>query len=195
MAKPLRVKGIRPKQRIAPNARRIFAVRIAELFSYEWAINDPANVTELHDMRIACKRLRYLLEIFSVGFKEDLSGYLEEVKRLQDLLGDIHDCDVQVPMLEEHLHWLDQQESRAIEALVTRDLSNGRPADVEQAYRSFRGALNATRRADERVGIYQLLGRRRRERDELYEKFLGEWRRLKRERFRAKLESALGLAE
>jgi hypothetical protein len=193
VAKPARVKGIKPKRKIAPNARRIFAVRIDEVYSYEWAIADPANVTELHDMRIALKRLRYLLEIFSFGFTSDLSPHLEQVKRLQDLLGDIHDCDVQVPMLEEHLHWIDQQEADAIGALVGDGLPNGRPADVEQAYRSFRDSLDATRRADERVGIHQLLGRRRRERNELYEEFLAEWRRLKRERFRAQLEEALGL--
>ena len=193
MAKPLSVKGIKPKRRIAPNARRIFEVRIGEVYSYEGAIGDPANVRELHDMRIAFKRLRYLLEIFDIGFDEDLSPHLEQVKQLQDLLGDIHDCDVQVPMLEEHLRWLDRQEADAIGAHVVRAPPDERPDDVEEAYESFRASLDATRRSDERVGIHQLLGRRRRERDELYARFLGEWRRLKRERFRADLERSLGL--
>ena len=41
--------------------------------------------------------------------------------------------------------------------------------------------------------MHALIGRRRRERDELYDRFLDEWRRLKAERFRPRLEGALGI--
>ncbi|HMO01331.1 MAG TPA: CHAD domain-containing protein, partial [Miltoncostaeaceae bacterium] len=64
MAKPRPVTGLDPDRRLRPNARRILQVRIDEVYAYDGLVADPANVTELHDMRIACKRLRYLLEIF-----------------------------------------------------------------------------------------------------------------------------------
>ena len=49
------------------------------------------------------------------------------------------------------------------------------------------------RRADEHIGVHALIGRRRRERDELYARFLDRWRALKTERFRPRLEAALGI--
>jgi hypothetical protein len=197
MAKPRPVAGIQPTKGLRPNARRVLAVRIQEIYAYDGAIADPAHVTELHDMRIAFKRLRYLLEIFGVAFTEDLDPFLEQVKDLQDLLGDIHDCDVQVPMLEEHLEWLVTREAEHAQALIAAAGARRRPTrsanGSERAYRRFRGELQDALRGDERVGIHALIARRRRERDELYTRFLEEWRRLKRERFRPRLEAALGL--
>ncbi|MDX6556088.1 MAG: hypothetical protein QOD86_2283 [Miltoncostaeaceae bacterium] len=196
MAKPRPVAGIRPKKGLRPNARRVLAARIEEIYAYDGLIADPAHVTELHDMRIAFKRLRYLLEIFGVAFTEDLDPYLEQVKVLQDLLGDIHDCDVQVPMLEDHLEWLAAREAERAQELVAAGVRR-RPSrsanGSERAYRRFRGELEGALRGDERVGIHALIARRRTERDQLYLRFLDEWRRLKRERFRPRLEAALGL--
>jgi hypothetical protein len=169
-------------------------VRIDEVYSYDGLVADPANVTELHDLRIACKRLRYLLEIFAIAFPADLEPYIEEVRGLQDLLGDIHDCDVQIPMLEDHLMWLERREADAARTLVERTRAprrDGPPS--EAAFRAFRRKLEAGRRGDERPGIHMLIARRRRERDELYARFLDEWRRLKAERFRPRLEAALGI--
>jgi hypothetical protein len=196
MAKPRPVTGIKPRKGLRPNARRVLAVRIEEIYAYDGLIADPANVTELHDMRIAFKRLRYLLEIFGVAFRGELDPYLEQVKVLQDLLGDIHDCDVQVPMLEGHLEWLTAREAERAQELVAARARRRprRSADgSERAYARFRGQLEQALRGDERVGIHALIARRRRERDELYRRFLDEWRRLKRERFRSRLEAALGL--
>lgn len=199
MAKPRPVKGLDPDARIRPNARRVLAVRIDEVYSFDGLVADPANVTELHDMRIACKRLRYLLEIFGIAFDADLKPFLEDVRVLQDLLGDIHDCDVQIPMLEDHLAWLGAREAGAARRLVDETAARRRrrtagPAS-EAAFRAFRRELEVGRRADERLGVHALIGRRRRERAELYDRFLDEWRRLKAERFRARLEAALGIAD
>lgn len=199
MAKPRPVAGIKPGRRIRPNARRILEVRIEEVYQYDGLVADPARITELHDMRIACKRLRYLLEIFDVAFSTDLEPFIDEVKELQDVLGDIHDCDVQVPMLEAHLEWLEQREREA----VAEALQPPAPADppvrrrsraaTEAQLQEFRARLESARRADERPGIHTLIAMRRRQRVELYGRFLDRWRRLKEERFRARLEGALGI--
>lgn len=122
MAKPRSVAGIDPDRRLRFNARRILAVRIDEVFSYDRLVADPANVTELHDMRIACKRLRYLLETFAVAFDDDLRRFIRQVGALQDILGDIHDCDVQLPMLQEHLARLPEgsDQELGVRALLVR---------------------------------------------------------------------------
>jgi hypothetical protein len=194
MAKPRAVEGLDPDRRLRPNARAILAVRIDEVYSYDGLVADPANVTELHDMRIACKRLRYLLEIFGVAFGNQLKPFTDEVAGLQDVLGDIHDCDVQIPMLEEHLAWLSGREAGAAQRLVAEAAARpGRRRRSEAAFREFQAQLEVGRRADERIGVHALIGRRRRERDELYARFMDEWRRLKTERFRPRLESALGI--
>ncbi len=194
MAKPRPVAGIRPKSRLRPNARRILGVRIEEVFAYDGIIADPARVTELHDMRIACKRLRYLLEIFEVAFSSDLDPFLEQVKRLQDILGDIHDCDVQVPMLVEHLGWLEARETEAIRIAVAAPARRPGARASEAAFERFQSEIEAARRVDERPGIHALIAMRRARRDDLYTAFLDEWRAMKRQRFRAQLESALGIA-
>ena len=194
MAKPRPVKGLDPDRRIRPNARRVLAVRIDEVYSFDGLVADPANVVELHDLRIACKRLRYLLEIFAIAFADDLEPFIDEVRGLQDLMGEIHDRDVQVPMLEEHLAWLAGREGEAARRLVERRAArehSGEPSAA--AYRAFRRRLDVGRRGAERAGVHALVGRRRRERDELYARFLDEWRRLKAERFRPRLEQALGI--
>jgi len=66
-----RVEGLDPSGPFRENAARIVRTRLDELYSFDPAIRDPRNVTELHDMRIAAKRLRYVLEI--VGFAFGLS--------------------------------------------------------------------------------------------------------------------------
>ena len=119
------------------------------------------------------------------------------MRELQDVLGDIHDRDVQVPMLEEHLLWLDDREARATQELLARRARRvaaaGAPVDRERSYRAFRRQVDLSRRADERPGILSLISRRRAERDQLYAEFLRRWAQLRHERFRRRLERALGL--
>ena len=61
--KPGKVRGLDPTGTLADNAERIVASRLAELFAFAPAVLDVRAVRELHDMRIAAKRLRYVLEV------------------------------------------------------------------------------------------------------------------------------------
>ena len=68
--------------------------RIDTLLSYGDALADPARVREHHAMRIAGKRLRYALEAWSDLYRGALADEIGTLKRIQDLLGELHDCDV-----------------------------------------------------------------------------------------------------
>jgi CHAD domain-containing protein len=54
----------------------------------------PDDVVGLHDLRIAYKKLRYAVEIFSEALPADLAAMAEPAARFQKRLGDLHDLDV-----------------------------------------------------------------------------------------------------
>ncbi len=63
----------------------------------------PRLKSELHQMRIAGKPLRYAMELFETTFGKEFKGCLEEVKKFIELLGQIHDIDIAIPVLQSHL--------------------------------------------------------------------------------------------
>ena len=52
----------------------------------------PPSVSALHALRIDCKALRYSLEPVEHMLGEEASELIQHLKRLQDLLGDLHDA-------------------------------------------------------------------------------------------------------
>lgn len=68
--------------------------QLDELLQYEGSLAEPEDRARHHAMRIAAKRLRYTLEISRPMFPGRLDEAVEAIKRVQALLGDIHDCDV-----------------------------------------------------------------------------------------------------
>jgi CHAD domain-containing protein len=69
---------------------------------YQSAVNAGNRISEssddkmLHVLRIHCKKLRYLMEFFASLFHpETINSLIEQLKRLQDNLGDFNDLRVQ----------------------------------------------------------------------------------------------------
>jgi CHAD domain-containing protein len=89
-----RIEGLDASMPLAAAARRIVAVRTAELYALAPQALDPQAVTAMHDMRIAAKRLRYLLELVGFCFGEVGGEAQRRARELQDVLGEIHDSDV-----------------------------------------------------------------------------------------------------
>ena len=75
-------------------ARAAIMLRLEEFLAYETCVHRPEQVEELHAMRIAAKRLRYTMEVFSPLYEDNLKEPLKAARETQDVLGDIHDCDV-----------------------------------------------------------------------------------------------------
>jgi len=73
--------------------------RLQDFFAYEPYVEHPECVTELHAMRIAAKQLRYTLEVFAPLYPGELKANIQVVRKCQEMLGDIHDCDVWLTFL------------------------------------------------------------------------------------------------
>ena len=162
--KARKVKGLDPDGPLPENARRIIDVRAREVHSFAAAVLDPRNVEALHDMRIAAKRLRYVLELTTPVFGEPAAVAAKRAKRLQDVLGEIHDCDETVPRVERHIERL-----RLEDAAVLREGADSDAADLEP---------DAAREAPNRLryrGLEALVAYLRARREVLYARFLSEW--------------------
>jgi hypothetical protein len=177
--KARRVKGLEPAGTLADNAELIVRTRLDELCSFMPKAVDPAEVTALHDMRIAAKRLRYVLEITHPCFGVYADQAVRMTKDLQDLLGEIHDCDVQVPEVVAVLNELIDSDADAL-AEAHRGAEDLPPtAAAEAPHVDCYAGLVAL--------AVQLSGRRR----ALFENFLGLWQDYERRGFRARLEFAV----
>jgi CHAD domain-containing protein len=61
-------------------------------------LSDPLRLEELHDLRISCKKLKYLLELLP---DENIAALKtrKTLQKLQDILGKIHDFDFTIEYL------------------------------------------------------------------------------------------------
>jgi len=68
--------------------------RLKRLLAEAPGLEDADHYERHHAMRIAAERLRYTLELVQPHRSPELEAIMEAIKRLQTLLGEIHDCDV-----------------------------------------------------------------------------------------------------
>jgi putative phosphoesterase len=78
-------------------------VKLDEFLAMEYCVHKEDDILNHHKMRIRAKWLRYTMESFSSLYKKKLIGEIKLIKRYQDTLGEMHDCDVWlecIPKLE-----------------------------------------------------------------------------------------------
>ncbi len=173
------VPGLDPDGTLADNAERIVRVRLDELCSFMPRAADPEQVVALHDMRIAAKRLRYILELTAPCFGPYAEKAGKLAKDVQDLLGEIHDCDVQIPETEAFAARLLAEDAETLRVAA------GDAPDLDP------GLLAQAPHAREHAGVAALLAHLRARRELLFGRFLELWDELERKGFRARLEFAV----
>lgn len=174
--KARKVKGLDPDMPLDRALRRIAETRLGELHSFAHAVHDPDAVEELHDMRIAAKRLRYVLEMSEPVLGEPAKAGARRAKKLQDLLGEIHDCDEHLPLVLAHVERLRAEDTHAVRETAARNASDLDPAAAREAPNRRRYA-----------GLEALAAYLRARREVLYRRFVREWARLEKAGFRESL--------
>ena len=79
-------------------------------------ITDSTKIEELHDLRKACKKLRYMLELLPIENKKALE-MRKTLQKIQDSLGMIHDYDFTINHLE-----LNEQPSNEVREIVNNEM-------------------------------------------------------------------------
>jgi CHAD domain-containing protein len=86
---------VAPDEPYALAGARIVRARTQELFEYDEGVLDTVDIERVHDMRVATRRLRAVLEVFAPCFpKRPFKAALRDVKGLADALGERRDPDV-----------------------------------------------------------------------------------------------------
>lgn len=208
MAKASPISGLDAQAPVTKNARAIVQARLDDLYGWEKYVDSTYSIRELHDLRIAAKRLRYTFEVFEEVLPAECASFVEQLTQLQDELGALHDSDVLIALLR---LCLANQDSQAVSTTGASSASErvdqhagqnsgkrtgstgqhpGKTLVTPDLLEHLLNASNAPT-VEQRYGLEQLLQRKEREREEQYDTFRQHWYRLKVENFRHAILAAL----
>jgi CHAD domain-containing protein len=136
VAKARPVGELRPQEPFAAAAAKVVAIRAAELREHSQGVLDLTDIEPVHDLRVATRRLRAVLEVFAPCFpKRARRSVIADLKRLADALGERRDRDVQINALHEFANTLRDDERAGVRGLIDaiaaeRPLANAALAPV-----------------------------------------------------------------
>ena len=121
MAKAREIPGLEPDLSYREAAATTVSVRAQELFDHAEGVLDTSEIERVHDMRVATRRLRAVLEIYEPCFpRKALRDVLADVKALADALGERRDPDVHLAQLEEFAAAVKEADRPGIEVFADR---------------------------------------------------------------------------
>jgi len=141
-----------PDRRVYRRTRKGILKRLNAFEAYAPYVARPECIKELHAIRIAAKRLRYIMQALASLYPDGLAEPIQAARLCQTRLGDIHDCDVWIDTLP---HFLEEEEARTLAYF-------GNTVPFEPL----------------RAGILALLHNRQHQRTQDYQEFAAFWEQL-----------------
>ena len=188
MAKAEPITGLNPQASTRENAYIITRAKLEELFNWQEYANQPYAFKELHNMRIAAKRLRYTLEIFADVLPDECKNTRNEMVQLQEKLGQLHDSDVMITMLR---LCLTKQNGATNGQVLQKEEKKQAKAALPPNQLPILLASNVAPDTEQRYGLEQLLTRTEQEREKHYQEFHQHWQHLQEQNFHQRLLAIL----
>lgn len=150
-------RGALPLKRLYQTAFHCLTDLLEAMLAYETQVMHPERVAELHRMRIAARRLRYAIEVFAPLYPDRLEDAHNQLTEIQQILGDIHDCDLWIEYLPT---FLEAEQIRA---------------------RNYCGRSSAVNRL--KPGLDYLAKERQQRRAMRYREFIARWQVLQKQKY------------
>lgn len=93
--RPLQSIGVSADDTLAQAGRKVWLYHFALMLSHEEGTLLGENIEELHDMRVATRRMRTAFDIFGPAFDPKImKHYLKQLRTTGSVLGEVRDMDV-----------------------------------------------------------------------------------------------------
>lgn len=119
MAKAKKIPYLNPHADLKTCLKKILTTRFKEMLQFEAGTIEGSDIEQLHDMRVASRRIQAVMKVFRLAFpKKEFNKQYKVIRGLKDALGVVRHYDVFIDALEKSKVQL--HEARAIDLLIIR---------------------------------------------------------------------------
>jgi len=138
MSKPTPIEGLDAQSTMDEAGRRSIEARLGDVRKFEEKLTGAVDADDVHDMRVASRRLRAALELFDR--KRRLRAAHDAVEALGDALGEVRELHVQLAWLRDELSSASERDKLGLQALAGE-----REAKLSRRLDRLRAALGTWR--------------------------------------------------
>lgn len=111
--------GVEATDTLAEAGRKVLGFHFAEMVRHEEGTRSGVDIEDLHDMRVATRRMRAAFEVFAGGFRSRaIDPYLKGLRATGRALGRVRDLDVFMEKAQHYLETLPEEERGGLDPLL-----------------------------------------------------------------------------
>jgi len=147
---PVKRPGILASDSLAEAGRKTWFYLFAEMLQKENPTRSGENIEDLHDMRVATRRMRSAFDVFEEAFKpKTIKRHLKGLRAVGHALGRVRDMDVLIEKLDYYISALEDTRREGLDPLMSawrQERENGRQELItlfdSQEYSQFKQEFN-----------------------------------------------------
>lgn len=118
-ATDLRSPGVQPDDNLAEAGRKVMRYHFAQMLLHEAGTRLGEDIEELHDMRVATRRMRAAFEVFEAAFSQKATKpLLKGLRNTGRSLGKVRDLDVFVEKAQHYMETLPEEKRAGLQPLL-----------------------------------------------------------------------------
>ncbi len=119
LPKPMARPGVEAEDLMAEAGRKVMRFHFAEMLSHEKGTRSGEDIEELHDMRVATRRMRAAFEVFQDAFRSKaLKPHLRGLRATGRALGHVRDLDVFMEKAYKYLENIPEEQRHGLDPLL-----------------------------------------------------------------------------
>jgi CHAD domain-containing protein len=112
--------GVEPSDALSEAGRKVLGYHYAQMVKHEPGTRLGEDIEELHDMRVATRRMRAAFEVFSDAFEpKAIKTHLKGLRATGRALGRVRDLDVFMEKAQRYLDTIPQEQRNGLEPLLS----------------------------------------------------------------------------